>query len=158
MENFLSKIDKTSCGSCWIWTGARNQDGYGKYAGSSNFDTTYAHRISFGLANGFLPPYPEFELDHTCRNRACVNPSHLEVKTHHQNVLIGHLGKTVRARQIAKTHCPSGHPYDEKNTYTAPLVYKQNGKFKSYVPSRHCKICKLAAHKRWRARKKALHE
>ncbi|MEM9426643.1 MAG: HNH endonuclease [Pseudomonadota bacterium] len=35
------------------------------------------------LAFGFL--HSRRQVDHTCRNRLCVNPAHLELVTHKQN-------------------------------------------------------------------------
>lgn len=52
-------------------------------------------------------------IDHLCRNRACVNPGHLEVVTVRVNTLRGH---TIQATNANKTHCKRGHPFDEANT------------------------------------------
>lgn len=41
-------------------------------------------------------------------SRRCVNPAHLEVVTHAENVRRGMVGSNTRA----KTTCPEGHPYD----------------------------------------------
>jgi len=51
-------------------------------------------------------------LDHTCRNRACVNPDHLEPVTHIVNMGRGHWANV--------TECKQGHPYDQQNTYVRP--------------------------------------
>lgn len=64
-------------GRCWVWTGQLNNMGYGKHG------LRYAHILAYTLTFG---PVPEgLELDHTCRNRACINPYHLEPVTHLEN-------------------------------------------------------------------------
>src|SRR5690606_7991791 len=71
-------------------------------------------------------------LDHLCRTPRCVNPHHLEPVTARENSL---RGETVLARNLAKTHCPSGHEYTQENTYRAgPAKKTPNG-------SRQCRTC-----------------
>lgn len=133
---------------CWLWIGTINEEGYGKFYRKTKWKTDSAHRISFGFNYGYLPK----ELDHLCRMRNCVNPQHLESVTHHENVLRGKAGETAAKRQLSKTHCPQGHEYTIKNTYIDPKLYYSGSSRNN--PSRHCKICKLEAHKRWRKRQK----
>lgn len=109
IERFLIKTDTS--GDCWIWTaGRRNEKGYGMFCTGGR--TFLAHRWLYEQSVG---PVPDgMELDHGCRNRACVRPSHLEPVTHQENLL---RGETVNARHAAKTHCVNGHAFDEKNTH-----------------------------------------
>lgn len=97
-EAFLSKIRKDPNG-CWIWTAAINGNGYGRFREWS------AHRFSWLLHKGEVPA--GLYLDHLCRNRACVNPDHLEPVTNQENTQRGGRGDLM-------THCPKGHPRDNE--------------------------------------------
>lgn len=67
---------------CWRWLGALDPDGYGQV--SVRGKTRQAHFASYENERGRVPE--GLELDHLCRNRACVNPEHLEEVTHEVNV------------------------------------------------------------------------
>ena len=107
---------------CWLWTASTRRGGYGGFW--SGGKTVRAHRYAY---ERWVGPIPDgLELDHLCRNPTCVNPDHLEPVTHRENTL---RGETIAAANAAKTHCPQGHPYDERNTYVYP-----NGR-------RNCRTC-----------------
>lgn len=108
VESFWKKVDQNGPGECWSWKACKNRDGYGtvRFLGVSRL----AHRIAFLLVRGEIPK--GMQIDHVCRNRWCVNPLHMDIVTSSEN--------TKRARpwhpELAKTHCPKRHPYDDKNT------------------------------------------
>lgn len=129
MVRLWSKVDQNGqipvyrldLGPCWIWTAGRNSDGYGHLKVSGHM--VDAHRFTYELLVGSIPP--GLELDHLCRVRLCVRPSHLEPVPHEVNVKRGKSGWNWRE----KTHCPQGHPYDASNTYV-------------HQGARHCRTCR----------------
>ena len=115
---------------CWEWTSFKDEDGYGGVW--LNGRTARAHRVMYELLVGPIPD--GLQLDHLCRNKACVRPDHLEPVT---------LAENVRRAADTKTHCPQGHAYAGPNLYVYP-----NG-------SRACRICARAKTREWKlARRK----
>lgn len=98
---------------CWEWSAARNQYGYGLIGrGRRGEGSVLAHRAVYELLVG---PIPEgLTLDHLCRNRCCVRPSHLEPVTLAENKARGMSPGAMNAR---KTHCTHGHEFTAENTY-----------------------------------------
>lgn len=103
-ERFDAKADRQD-GGCWLWTMSLDNEGYGRL--KINGNSKLAHRISYEQYVGVIPN--GLTIDHLCRVRSCVNPSHLEAVTHVANVM---RGVGVGAVNAAKTHCPQGHEYD----------------------------------------------
>lgn len=95
-DRFWSKVDKS--GTCWLWTASIRATGYGQFRVGKR--TRDAHRVAWELTNGSVPD--GLQLDHLCRNRACVRPDHLEPVTQRENILRGTAPTAVNA---VKTHC-----------------------------------------------------
>ena len=115
MKTLLNRLfDKVSIHSgeeCWLFNGALTTNGYGQLWDVSVRRARPAHRISYELLVGEIPA--GFDLDHLCRVRHCVNPSHLEVCTRKENTRRGIGPSAVNA---AKTHCSRGHEFTVLNT------------------------------------------
>jgi hypothetical protein len=129
-ENMRSKVD--AAGSCWVWTAAKNNKGYG-IVSNGRGGSALAHRASYEHFNGAIPE--GLTIDHLCRNIACVNPDHLEAVT---------LAENIRRRYEEQTHCHNGHPLSGKNLR---LKVRRDGGV-----SRQCRICASEHSRQFRLR------
>ena len=134
IERFVEKIEVNPENGCWEWQG-KLLNGYGNFY-IGNGKAVPAHRIAYNYFKGIIPD--GLEPDHLCRNRKCVNPDHLEAVTHKINCQRGDGGLRTGVLQRAKTHCPSGHPYNKENT-----TWDKQGE-------RTCKICRKVSKLKYR--------
>jgi hypothetical protein len=117
IARFWKKVQKGD--NCWEWQGNKLLlSGYGVIQRDGK--RMYAHRVSYEIEHGNLPD--SLVIDHLCRNRGCVRPSHLEAVTFTENVLRGD-GPT--AKNARKTHCKRNHPLSGENLYVNPQGFRQ---------------------------------
>lgn len=129
-QRLMAKVDVDPDG-CWQWIGSTDTTGYGQVRIAQKLHR--AHRVVYERHVGLIPD--GLTLDHLCKNRACVNPEHLEPVSLRENIL---RGDSPAARHAVKTHCVHGHEYTDANTYRDP-----KGR-------RGCRICRREAVKKCR--------
>ncbi len=119
---------------CWLWLRARIPEGYGHIAVDGK--NLGAHRVSYET---FVGPIPDgLWVLHRCDTPPCINPRHLFLGTHKQNVADS--AAKGRHHHGRKLDCPAGHPYSGSNLYVRPSG------------QRNCKICRNESIKRPRTR------
>lgn len=122
---FWAKVDKNGpvpahcpeLGPCWIWTAATDPKGYGKFSVFTVLPAPrmnrvfFAHRVSMALA-GTIPP-DDLQGCHHCDNPPCVNPAHLFLGTHDENMM----DMTSKGRSGRLAICRNGHIQNAINAH-----------------------------------------
>jgi hypothetical protein len=139
-DRFWSKVDKS--GTCWLWTEHLLANGYARFHVSGSYgyrERPYAHRWIYEVTYGPIPV--GMEIDHLCRVRHCVNPTHLEAVTHAENVArtTGH----NHGPYDVGTHCKHGHERTPENTGV------------NKYGARYCRPCARAVNQRISAKKRS---
>jgi hypothetical protein len=138
LDRFNMKWTPEPNTGCSIWLGTDTKNGYGLFWVNNKF--VYAHRYAYEQAKGTIPK--NMCIDHLCRNRACVNPDHLEVVTFRENILRGISPAANHARQ---THCLNGHELTGNNTKSTVKPAIRGGE----TLTRECIICSRARRLKW---------
>ena len=85
LSNFWEKVDKTSDASgCWLWTGCKNQYGYGSVKWNGKNQLT--HRVAYLLAGHTIPEGLILRhSEHCIGKQNCCNPDHITPGTVAEN-------------------------------------------------------------------------
>lgn len=135
---FFEKVLKTK--TCWIWLATKSR-GYGNFWDGKRYRG--AHLFSYEFLIGKVPE--GLQIDHLCRNKACVNPAHLEPVTARENMLRAKEFKITEfgVKKLSRERCSKGHKYTPENIYRE----KSN--------KRRCKKCIRAKNFFYREKKRA---
>ena len=135
IKRFWRFVRPAADSDCWIWTGGKVR-GYGYFA-LSHRKSVRAHKFLWELANG--PVQEGMHLHHVCENKACVNFTHLQVKTARENTLLD--SDNLATINALKIRCHRGHEFTPENTYT-------------YKGMRHCRKCNMINWYKWHNNKR----
>lgn len=113
IDRFLEHTNISKDG-CWLWSGPKLLAGYGKFGVRGK--TVSAHRFSYSHYIGKIPE--AMHICHTCDTPACVNPDHLFLGTHQDNM----------RDKVAKLRQPRG-----ENTVGVKLTENKVHQIKKFI-------------------------
>lgn len=103
ITEFFDDVDVGADDECWTWLGPYSSHGYPEWARNAR-----AHRAMYQLEHGPIPGGRGTHVHHTCENKSCVNPAHLELLGHREHM------RRHRQRQV---YCQRGHLQVGENVY-----------------------------------------
>lgn len=120
LVRLMNKVTLNPLTGCWEWLAYKTPKGYGRINGGKPGQP--AHNVAYRLLVGDLG---SLEPDHTCVNRSCVNPMHLEAVTHKENIRRAAARGNMGTASKRKTHCPQGHGYFGENLHITPEGHRK---------------------------------
>jgi hypothetical protein len=132
LERYFDRriIDNNS--GCWLWNGPKNRSGHAEVR--IDYEHYLLSRVSASVYLGLDLNDKINQANHRsdkCNNAECWNPEHLYIGTQQENVQDRVATNTTNKGSRYKTHCPKGHEYTDKDSYTNPKTNK-----------RYCRVCR----------------
>lgn len=127
---------------CWEWGGKRNDQGYGIFnARRLGYEGVRAHRVVFQHLTG--RQLSDDELCHRCDNPPCVNPEHMFVGTHEENM--EDMSVKGRTGGLNPATCPNGH---DRTKPGATEVVRRKGRKTTEEACVQCRRDRIARYRR----------
>jgi len=133
-------------GECWMWPGSIHQSGYGQFFLSFSTKRVRVHRFAYEI---FVGPIPDgLYCLHRCDNKACVNPDHLYLGTHQDNMNDrNQRGRTAHSERHGRAKLTASKVLAIRKAATQGKTRRQLAD--KYHVSPEC-IRDIANHRRWK--------